>query len=392
MKIRINRLNIVFCLLVLINIVGVFINKDNWANEGEEIGGWQNSVSKILYAIVILLMLPSVLKSTKNYSGAKCFSFLIMLYVAFAIAVDDPFDFGSVSKFLLLCISFVFFERELSRSVINKLLLYFFIISSLLFTSARIFSANIFLTAIDDGVFGTGQSASLAVIYLLPLVFYSLNKKLSTYIYMFGFILVMISLRRTAILAYLLCVPFVFTTIKNNLSKTFIFIVLTAVGVAGFYFISEYWWVIEARFLDMFEPDRDGRYGSGRTGWFAALLQTYFENPLYWLQGFGVGSVREAMTKMGSPFGHAHNDYIEIIFTYGLIGIFLWYSNFLSFLNKVKSSFLSKDDKRLSYMCILSVLIIAMATNEIDDPTFISVPIFMSLITNKLEGYEVNIV
>lgn len=385
-----SKLNIVVCILILINIIGVFVNKDNWAVDVEDVGGWQNSLSKILYALVILIMLPSIASKSIYFKSAKTFVLIILLYVFYGIAVDNPFDFGSVSKFLLLCLSFVFFEHELRQNVIDKYLIYAFIVSSLVFTSVRIFSANVLVNAIASGDFDTGQSSSLAVIYLLPLIFLTIDKKISTYIYLFGFVLVLISLRRTAILVYLSSLPFVFTTMKKNLSKRFLLIIITIVGVVVFYFVDEYWWVIEARFLDIFVANEDGAYGSGRTAWFKSLMEIYYEHPENWVQGFGVGAVKRDMIKMGAAFGHAHNDYIEIVFTYGLIGIYLWYSMFLKFFTRIRKSKLSQDEICLSYMCVLIVLLIATATNEIDDPTFIAVPIFMSMIVIKLQN-EVNI-
>ncbi len=88
---------------------------------------------------------------------------------------------------------------------------------------------------------------------------------------------------------------------------------------------------VAARLGDFHDTDELERLGSGRIGIYTMLtqhfMQSFYSNPLHLLFGFGNKGVEELIAKShGIQFGagtNAHSDWMEFIYDYGLLGVFL---------------------------------------------------------------------
>jgi O-antigen ligase len=79
------------------------------------------------------------------------------------------------------------------------------------------------------------------------------------------------------------------------------------------------------------------------------LISNFIDSPQHWLQGFGLGQVVHDMTKAGFPHSSAHNDYLEIGYTYGFLGMFLWFGSMVDMLLLSKSNYLKNKSPLISH-------------------------------------------
>lgn len=374
------RLNSVLILFFIANILNTVFPK-NMGAEGQQEFVYQ--LSKYVYGFGLILMLPSLMSTRRYYFRYMQYMvFYIILHMISAVLMDFEFDFAHYLKMIMVCSSFVFFEDMLSKTKLNKYLLIAFMLSVFINVTYLVLISNHMEAAYETGDSGGGQSIANAIIYLLPLLFLKFEGKWASYLYVCGFFVVLISLRRTAILAYLFCAPFVYSQLKRNVSKRFIAVVVVVFGFLAWYVMTHYWTVIEMRWNATITPSDAGYYGSNRTGWWMALINNFFTSPQHWLQGFGLGQVALHMAKAGFPYGHAHNDYIEVGYTFGVVGMILWFGTIWKLYK------LSKKKRFVRYAMIirmgaLSYFLVAVFSGVTSNVQFICIAIFAAIIVTK---------
>ncbi len=346
--------------------------------------GFMYELSKYLYGACIILMFPSLFSSKILYfEKMRWMSIVVLLYIVVAIIIPVKIDTGKYMKTLMICLSFVFFEMELTRRKIDARLIYIYMFSVFMNISYLSFNQNRLTLAVEnEGEIGGGQSVAISMVYLLPLLFYLFKGKLSTCLFLIGLLAVIVSLRRTAILAYVLCVPFLYQRMKGTISRKYLFLLLGGIIVISIYIYINYGYVLENRFADMTEANDSGYYGSGRTGWWAVLVNNFINSPFNWLQGFGLGAVAYDMAKAGFPYSHAHNDYLEIGYTYGFLGLFLWFGTMIKIfkMSKCKSVM---EHSSLVKMSSVSYLFISFMSGATSQPHFMCVALFSALILRQ---------
>lgn len=373
------RLNLVLILLIAVNIVNTIYPK-GMGYSTEEYVGFGYELSKYINAATILVMLPSLFKRIKVFTNMRYMVILIVACMLIASGWGLSYNFSAIARSLLVCLSFIFFEETLPTSRLKKLLLYGYIITFIINVAYLVITQDRLGTAIEnEGVAHGGQSLSGGIIFLIPLIFLIFRNKISSYLFIFCGIVIFISLRRTSILAYLLCIPFIYKRISGQISRKAVIIFILLLAIIIYYIVNNYWFVIENRFSDMFEANDYGYYGSGRTGWWEVLATKFLENPQNWLFGFGLGSVVKTMTEAGFPFGSAHNDYLEVIFTHGLVGGYLWFVTLWKS-HKIAKSVPLKSEKTLIYMYIVTYTFYAMVSGAYHSIQYVSIAIFLNLI------------
>lgn len=371
------RLHGIIFLIIFTNIWGMIFPK----GMGYEVQtGFAYELSKYIYGIVILLMIPVLFETKRFYFWKmKYMAIYIIIHIFAAYYLHMKFDLSNYFKTLMICISFVYFEDALRRNKLDKKFMYVYVLSIFINITYLTLTQNRFETALENyGHIGGGQNISVSLIFLLPLIFYMFNEKISSYMFLIIALVALVSMRRTAMLAYLFCLPFVYRQLARNVSRGTIIIIFSALVIGGYYVYTNYWFVLQDRFQDMYEANGSGYYASGRTGWWEVLIKDFIDTPQKWIQGFGLGQVVSHMSKAGFPFTSAHNDYLEIGFTYGLIGLYLWFGSMIDLFILYKKRFLRKYSS-LIMMSSLSYLIISLVSGATQQPHFICVAIFASL-------------
>ena len=391
---QINRLNIVLLLIILSNIINMIFPKGMGF---EEQVGWVYDITKYTYGITCLLMLPSVF-TTKYYYFSKMqwMAFLIIFYMSIGHSMgfifNTYYEMGNYLKMLMICLSFVFFEETLRTNPhVDKNILYAYVLSIFINVIYLTLIQNRFLIAVEnEGEATGGQSLANSLVFLLPSIALLFKGRIRVVLIIIGFLAVLASLRRTAILGYLLCLPFLYRYMKISIQRKYVYIMLVCVALITYYVYTHYWFIIEARFADMTEANEEGEYGSGRTGWWAVLIQNFIFSPLHYLQGFGLGSVAHDMAVAGYPYSHAHNGYIEIAYTFGFIGFCLWFGTFFDLFKLSKSKGLFHY-KSLILMCVISYLFVSMVSGTTFQPHFMCIGFFTALMLRKKNKNNIHI-
>jgi len=381
------RLNVVLLLLITVNIINTLFPKGMGYNAEDYVGfGYQ--LSKYINAATIIVMLPSLFQRIKVFTNMRYMVIMIVIYILIAYGWGISYNFSAASRALMVCLSFIFFEETIEKYKLNPFLLYGYLLTFMANIAYLVITQDRLGMAMEnEGHIGGGQGIVKGMIFIIPLLFLVLKDKISAYLFVFCGIVIFVSMRRTAILAYLLCIPFVAKRISNQISKKAVFIFLILLAAITFYIVKNYGFVIEDRFSDMLEANDSGYYGSGRTGWWEVLVVKFLENPQNWFFGFGLGSVSKTMADAGFPFGGAHNDYIEIIFTYGLIGGFLWFSSYWKVI-KISRLPAYENTRTLIRMGAFSYLFYALASGGFQTIELICLSLFFNLSLNHYTKHE----
>jgi len=270
----------------------------------------------------------------------------------------------------------------MKSGILNKRLLNIYVITLTLYIFNLVIRANVLETALETGETDTGQGTAVSIVYLIPLVAYLWKEKYVSWFYIFAFLLCLISLRRTAIIACLICLPFMFKYLKNISSN--ILWAVAIVSIAFFtYFIYRYWFIFEQRFMDMFvASEYNETYGSGRSAWFALLLEHVFgQFDLFTiLFGYGIGAAGDMLIQAGYLFRNTHSDYIELVHDTGILGLLLYYAFFIKYSLKVKKA--NYHYRFIVLMTMIMVLMIELSSSYFNNPIGIVIPLFYSLILN----------
>jgi len=310
---------------------------------------------------------------------------MIGLYALVANATAVNYNQNVAIRTFMVACSFVFFENELKNNTANILFCRLYALSLFVQYSHLIILENRFATALYEEHTVGGQNLANSLIFILPLIFYLFRNRLSILIYLTGFVVVTLSLRRTAIITYFLCLPFIYKRISLSFSKKQALFVIVTLCLMVYYIIDRYWSVIEMRFLNLYEANNEGEYGSGRSGWLFLLLKNFFDSPEHWLQGFGIGAVSQSMTNFGYPYGHAHNGYVEILYTYGIIGFFLWFYPFYKLIIYAKKKRVNAEFSPLLYLSSFSFLVVSTMSGTTFLPGLMAIALCVNMILSKKE-------
>lgn len=372
-----NRLDATLILLILINIVNMLFPK----GQGFELQNrWEDNIAYVLYAGVIILMVPSLFSRIKHFKCMNYMSFVILLYILFAYAFGDRYNQNVVIRTFLVACSFVFFEDQLKSRDINLLLCKVYVLSLFVQYSQLIIIENRLMTALFNVHTVGGQSLANSLVFIIPLIFYLFKGRIATTLYIIGLVVVFISLRRSAIIAYFFVIPFIYKQLTISVSRIQAIFAVIVLAILTFYIITRYWMVIEMRFLNLYVANSSGDYGSGRTGWLSLLLDKYFSSPGYWLQGFGLGAVTRYMSSNNYPFGHAHNGYVEMLFTYGLIGFCLWFYTFVKIFIIANKYRIRKSARLILYLCSFTYLLVSLMSGTTYLPSVLAISLCVNMI------------
>src|SRR5690606_39107614 len=203
----------------------------------------------------------------------------------------------------------------------------------------------------------------LTLLFLIPLILVFFNRNTQIFLLISIFVLVMMSLRRTAIFGVLLCIPFIYRVLKSKLATRHM-ILLAGLSVA----VLPYAWMyfgdtLVHRFQELAVGDGGGEkdsYGSGRSVFYPIVFNSWWESGWETITvGLGLGSVREMLTA-AYGLGHAHNDFLEIAHTFGLLGLAVWGAFLVSLWRlRFRLRHVDRSSVNFLYLTLISYLVVA---------------------------------
>ena len=329
-----------------------------------------NSVTRAVILFVPLVLIHALLYIT---------------YSKFNVA-----GFSGYLKFLLWTTSIVFFYEMMIKYGLNKKILGLFIITFIAGIGKKIIEGSKF----ESETLGAGDTASLPLLFIIPLVLVCFNNKHRIIILSLISILVLFSVRRTTILGFALCIPFIYKYLSAKLK----FYHIALIGVLFISLVINVWEhigeAIVFRFENLFVGDKGGTedsYGSGRSEFYLTTWNNWTGNDMFsFLFGNGLTSTNKLLMRVHNV-QHAHNDFLEIGHTFGFLGIVIWLSFIMHLWNlKKKIKLYSPESTSLFYICLISYVVIAMASGCIERITTLSFGLTVSMLLYQVyEGANV---
>lgn len=284
-----------------------------------------------------------------------CLTFIFspkIVYGVFYEAIGEISIFDQFKGIFIFLSSFIvmyYFAKK--YQITPNILIYF----SLLFFVLAVFRFFYFFTTIsfyDDGslVGDVTNNTSYMVLSICPYVplIYKKNRLCAVLIVFFICSLVILGAKRGAIISFALAILFsAFYYLKSNkISVKAFFIVLFFIGAILYfaydqYLSNEY---LQKRFDATLEGD-----SSNRNIAYSTLFKFWIENDNIFVILFGKG-----MAQTVSVWGnYAHNDWLELLINNGLLGIFLYFSLFISLFCSVAKLSLNFYYSLSAYLCLL---------------------------------------
>lgn len=256
---------------------------------------------------------------------------------------------------------------NINKFFLKKMIKYL-TVSNFLMIVSFLFS---YIYHLDTKDFSSLSNSIYFILCLFPLIFFENNKFTRVFLFLGTIMCVLLSGKRTAVLGIIMMflIPFVLKIIKDkdrHLLQNILLFSMTIILVIYIYnYLIKYFDIaVLDRFKNMFS---DG--GSGRIDIYTNVLNSFSNsNLINKLMGNGYNSVYN----LGISFTSAHNDFIEVLFDFGLFGL-LFYLLFLYEIIRYAIKLYKFNCK--SYMVYIStiVLFLIMSTTShlIIYPTYI---------------------
>lgn len=194
-----------------------------------------------------------------------------------------------------------------------------------------------------------------------------------------------ISLKRTALIIFILCYA-IFMVAENKTSTKKMIKILISIIV----FVAIIYWIQTKFGIDMISKMKNMAEdrGSGRSDIYSILIREFFNRPFNEIL-FG-GGTYAVVNIIG---GTAHNDFLEVVYDFGILG-FLIYFGIYGFLIK-KYIKMRKANYKLKTQFLISIIcffIMSMLSHVIMIPTYIlHFAIFWGIILNDFSKFKFSI-
>lgn len=377
----------------------------------EMYSGEQNS-GTLGYATVLLLLTIEALSITVILlniwklltSKLNAIVLLWMIYIIFNSLINSENLFLDLRETLWWPLTYFLFYfiayNDKNDYYINLLVQYFpffFIVLSLQYASIRLSSLN--LSSLIAQAF-LSVNHVFFVVLLLPFTFLIKKKSLKYFILFTGLLATLFSFKRSAMafVAPILVMTVYYDFLKNSKNGIIKGFFITAVFLFSFFLIFNY---IDKKtgghITNRIELAKvDG--GSGRTGTYKKVWEVFKQKSFeHKLVGSGHDAVRNEAIAIVENVVSAHNDFLEVLYDYGIIGIVLYLFFIARILQRTFSLRHVNSEYYYAHLAALIIFIVmSMVSHLILYPTYFAYLVIIWAIaegqmrrkTNKNISYE----
>lgn len=353
-----------FCVLLCVFL----ITKVHRAYSGSEVNGGIWNVIQICFILSgFVLMLERTQKNPISIRIFSCYAFWVMFLSVWTISdlkINTLFEYATIPYGVMVMLIFYGVGKHLSLTRDYKMLqLTFYVLAALIFVAMR----NWRLLSDDKGA----VADVYYVLGLLPLMLVFVKQKFQIVPIIVTLIVILLTGKRAGLLAIIvMLLVFYWLQIRysDNIRKS-LRTLLLLVCVACMMGVT---WVNLSDMYDLQALERlqkletDG--GSGRSVLWAFAMEQYINgNFLQLWFGRGQGSVEQLLGN------HAHNDFIEVLYNYGLVACLLYVGFYMSLFRTWKR--MCKTRYRYStefLLTIIAALFLASFSFYVIDPTYIT--------------------
>jgi hypothetical protein len=313
----------------------------------------QASILGISIVYLFITYLKKTIKLTGFHHTLLFFIFMLTLSGLFSPARDrlPPLLYSTMPFFIFYYTSF---KGYLHLKIIERfavVLLIVFAFESYIGIYARASKLDAFYMKADN----VGNS----LMFLILFFSLDLKKSINIVLILVSYLLVLISLKRGAMLASTVAMLVVFWYVLTKIDllsqkekSKIVLLSIFSVSILIFILIS-YWEIITYRFI------YDSSGGSGRTKMWSLIIENWQNAELLkQVFGFGFFKVPELMFQVrGVPY-FAHSDWIQILYDHGIIGIVIYSSLLLFYLYERRIIIDFVPDMYAAYLVSLSLWIL----------------------------------
>ncbi|WP_180109526.1 MULTISPECIES: O-antigen ligase [unclassified Acinetobacter] len=271
---------------------------------------------------------------------------LILCMVGYLITLDigNPYYFSQIKAILLFLLPlFPFYYLAKNGKLTEKHLLRFFLLMFLVTILNFNYSEKLILLSRDNDSSDVVNNLAYQFVLLIPYLF--MVKRNLVSILFFGIIFSFIiqgSKRGALIVGVLISLFFIYHRLSmiDHKYRVRSYILLTfCMGFLVFYLYK--YFLSNEYLINRFSRIDDG--GSGRDIIYSSLLGAWYnsDNILNFIFGYGFSSTLD----LSSTGNFAHNDWLEILINFGLLGFFLYILIFLGLLKIVYKEKFKKEYK-----------------------------------------------
>ncbi len=372
---RINYLNIVLVLFSLINFFELFLPRDESQQSSARLP------IQILNIVVLLLMIYFIAFCKLHFNRiTKVVLSLVGMIIAyfFVYLIDNNIVVGEIRnyiKFTTWLIAIIFFFEALLRFPTQPVYFQIYAFTFVCAIAKKIFDASVF----DNEKLNGGDTASLPLLFIIPTILLLFKSKYRFILLSACAFLILISLRRTSILSLAVCMPFIYKYLKSSLTKGQVLLIVV-LFFCGLVAVWMYFGVaIQYRFSEFFDKNSEAGVGSGRSSFYLIVWDNYLSGNYSIFLGNGLTSVKYLLMKKANfELTHAHNDFLEIIYTFGLLGICLW----LFFLKAIWNlkNIIKNININIFFVTFISFMIVSISSGSILRIEMISFSINLALL------------
>ena len=355
------RLNVfIILILCLANILNLFADRGGVSGDmSEETSGGIVSRTYIqgCYVLVLFMMMPRIFtrKIKPIITPILLITVVIAAYIVWDYFNAVQFSIGNYIRLILNLSALLFFYGININIKPTRKAIQLFCITFLASLCFKIISSAVF----TNSSLGAGDTASIGLAFLLPLLMLSFKPKTYMPLIAIALFFILLSVRRTSIVAAVLSFMCFIKFEKVRIKHVVIGLLLM---VITFHYAYEYAGEqIVTRFGFVTSNDRTVTMGSGREFFYVNLIDSYLNSTgKELLFGHGLGAIARHFAIMGDDYlNHAHNDYLEILYTFGLIGLLIW-CYFVILLFKVWKKASKTFERKIFLSCLLSYLAISL--------------------------------
>jgi len=345
-------------------------------------------IAIILYAFGVLYACynkEKAFEDTRIYISFFLIIFLSCLSVLWSANPDSAID-ATKTVFLLSLLAVSIYNivntRKKILNVINAYIFSVYIMFVYYICSYGINNIiNLFLTGGRIGditqINAFGLYSSIAFIICM---FKAINTKKYLYyiLAIMPLLMAIASGSRKSLLILILSVPLL--SVINSKGKILINIIFSILIIYGIYYIFESMGVLEnvfVRTFDFFAEKKDTssniRIGFLEYGW-----GKFLDNPLI---GYGVEQFQELLYRDTGARSPAHNNYMQILISFGMIGFTIWYSMYYYIIKNIIGRVFKDKLCNLIFIIFVCLLVSDLSTSTLNDKfTYVFLAVGFSLV------------
>lgn len=227
----------------------------------------------------------------------------------------------------------------------------------------------VFITNVSMGYYGS-LNTSYYLLFIYPICLLDSRKKIRIVTTVMIVIAMFISMKRGGILSLVVgFLSYYFVNVIRNVKyfgrNLFIFVIVVVVLLETFVYVDQQTGgTISKRFEETERKAESGEEEVRELIW-ASIVEDYSRSDVFeQILGHGPNAVQDnEVTRFTGKNFSAHNDYLEFLYDYGLIGLFVLLYMQLQFLKYTYVAIKNNDKMLACIFCFVSILVLSMVSH-----------------------------